>query len=288
MGDQRVKGRSAFGLINLGNRLAITGYPAKPINRLCGKSDQLARTKAPCCLCYVSGNMCQKVTPVFLVAVSQGNDSVTGMCGRFTLTTTNDELMHRFGLKLEQNLRPRYNIAPTQNSLVLRAGHQAYLPVMAHFGLSGQIAGKTLINARSETVAEKPTFADAFRQNRCLVLADGWYEWDAARTPYHIHLKDRRVMALAGLLFRRDNESHFVIVTAAAQGKMAAMHHRTPLVLPKQAWWPWLAAPASEAQQVMKPPSDAYFDWFEVGKAVGKVANDTPDLMQPADTDLFG
>lgn len=288
MRDKRVKGRPAFGLVDFGNRFSIAGYPPKPIDGLCREGDQLACTQAPRCLCYISGNMCQRVTPVFLFAVLQSNDSVTGMCGRFTLTTTNDELMHRFGLKLEQNLRPRYNIAPTQNSLVLRAGHQAYLPVMAHFGLTGQIEGKTLINARSETVAEKPTFADAFRRNRCLVLADGWYEWDAARTPYHIHLKDRRVMALAGLLFRRDNETHFVIVTAAAQGEMANMHHRTPLVLPKQAWWPWLTAPASDVVPLMQPPSDAYFDWFEVDKAVGKVANDTPDLMQPANTDLFG
>ena len=214
------------------------------------------------------------------------NASLDSMCGRFTLTTTNEELMHRFGIRLEQNLQPRYNIAPTQNTLILQPDIQksgsSYKAVMAQFGLPSSTGGKVLINARSETVSEKPTFVDAFKTSRCLVLAEGWYEWDAARTPYHIHLKDRRTMAMAGLFFKRGSTMHFTIMTGAAQGKMAEMHHRTPIVLSKGHWWRWLVAAPSEAANCLVPPSDRYFSWHEVGKAVGKVSNDTEDLMQPA------
>lgn len=207
------------------------------------------------------------------------------MCGRFTLTTTNEELMHRFGIRLEQNLQPRYNIAPTHKTLILRPNiHNqvsSYKAILAQFGLPSAAGSNMLINARSETVTEKPTFADAFKQSRCLILSDGWYEWDAKRTPYHIHLKDKRSMVMAGLLFKRGSGLHFTIMTAAAQGKMAEMHHRTPVILPKAYWWKWLVDQPSDAENYLAPPSDKFFAWHEVDKAVGKVANDGPELMAP-------
>ena len=189
--------------------------------------------------------------------------------------------MHRFGIKLEQNLQPKYNIAPTHSTLVIRPAVSAYDAMLAQFGLPAHGGGKMLINARSETVTQKPTFVDAFRNARCLVLSDGWYEWDAARTPYHIHLKDKRLMAMAGLLFKRNDGFHFTIMTGAAQGELAALHHRTPLVLRKDMWWRWLTGTQDEAMSCLTPPSDSYFGWHEVSKAVGKVSNDSADLMQP-------
>ena len=206
------------------------------------------------------------------------------MCGRFTLTTTNDELMHRFGIKLEQNLQPRYNIAPTHSTLILTPGQASYKPVLAQFGLPSSIGSKMLINARSETVMEKPTFIDAFQKSRCLVISDGWYEWNASRTPFHIHLKDRRVMAMAGLLFKRPDGFHFTVITGAAQGKLAEMHHRVPVILRKDLWWPWLVGSTEDALGSMAPPPDSYFSWHRVDKAVGKVANDSADLMRPIDS----
>ena len=210
------------------------------------------------------------------------------MCGRFTLTTTNEELMHRFGVHLEQNLRPRYNIAPTHKTLILKPesqnGVSNYKAVEAEFGLPSLAGGKMLINARSETVMEKPTFIDAFKNSRCLVLADGWYEWDAGRTPYHIYLKDKRIMAMAGIMFKRGSSLHFTIMTGAAQGKMANMHHRTPIVLRKDFWWKWLVDQPAEAQGHLMPPDDGFFAWHEVGKDVGKVANDTASLTTPVNS----
>ena len=154
------------------------------------------------------------------------------MCGRFTRTATTDELMRRFGVKNLQNLRPRWNIAPSQNSMVLVRDGLHIQAKTAAWGLSAKRSKKSfLINARMETVREKPTLRDAFSLFRCIVVANGWYEWSAPKTPWHIQLSDGGVMAMAGLLFQRGSQSRFVIMTSAADVKLAKIHHRQPLVL---------------------------------------------------------
>jgi putative SOS response-associated peptidase YedK len=215
------------------------------------------------------------------------------MCGRFTLTSTNEALMQRFGVALEAGLQPRYNIAPGQQSVILTARPQRQAS-LARFGIDGP-QGKMLINARSETIAEKPTFRGAFAARRCLVPASGWFEWQEknpqGKHPWYICLTDQRVMGLAGLLFAdQQGGDQFVIVTAAADGHLAKLHHRTPLVLPASGWSDWLSGPASAASQLLASPAARYFDAWPVSHAVGKVANDHADLIMPAkqeDTDLF-
>ena len=126
------------------------------------------------------------------------------MCGRFTSTATTDELMRRFGVTILQNLRPRWNIAPSQNSMVLVRDGLHLQAKIAAWGLPPTGPNKSfLINARMETAREKPTFRDAFLLSRCIVVASGWYEWSAPKTPWHIQLSDGGVMAMDGLLFQQ-------------------------------------------------------------------------------------
>ena len=102
--------------------------------------------------------------------------------------------------------------------------------------------GKRIINARSETIAEKTMFKEAFKYQRCLILASGWFEWDALKTPYFISLRDNRVMAFAGLRFTEGRDNSFVIVTSAAKGELVQLHHRTPLLLQRKFWPIWLGS----------------------------------------------
>ena len=134
-----------------------------------------------------------------------------------------------------------------------------------------------------ETVTEKPTFRDAFATRRCLVVASGWYEWSAPKTPWHVQLADGGVMAFGGLLLRRGGEDRFVIMTSAANGDLAAIHHRQPLVLPQDAWPGWLTGSAAQAESLCIAAPSNWFNWYRVGPAVGRVAEDHPELVTPLD-----
>lgn len=206
------------------------------------------------------------------------------MCGRFTVTATPHELLSRFGVAINSNLAPRWNVAPSQKSPIITAHKLTRDMEMAQFGLDGIIAQKTLINARSETISEKPTFRDAFHTSRCLVVASGWYEWQRKDKPYHIQLNDGRVMALAGLRFQRGKQSHFVIVTSAATGRLADIHHRVPHVLASTLWQSWLSGSVAEAQSCLEPISDTHFNAYTVSPDVGNVRHDHAGLTAPYDS----
>ena len=218
------------------------------------------------------------------------------MCGRFTVTATPNELINRFGVAISSNLQPRWNVAPSQTSPVITATNMTNELEMARFGLDGIVPNKSLINARSETITEKPTFASAFAHHRCLVVASGWYEWKAKGKPYHIQLNDGRVMAFAGLTFVKNNQLHFVIVTSAATGKLADIHHRTPLVLASRDWQTWLRGSSSEASELLCPIDERHFNLYPVSPDVGNVRHDhagltapyeAPAESLPAQSDLF-
>ena len=208
------------------------------------------------------------------------------MCGRFSLTTTNDEMRKRFGVVLTQNLRPRWNIAPTHETLILKSDGLSVLPSMASFGFVPRQHTKMIINARSETISEKPSFSSHLESRRCLVIASGWYEWTTDKKPYHVQLADGRVMAMAGLYrpAQRNQPEQFVVVTTAADGNLAEIHHRSPAVLPKTAWSGWLSAPVHEALKLLSPPPAPYFNFYPVSSAVGRVSNDYPELVAPLTT----
>ena len=207
------------------------------------------------------------------------------MCGRFTLTTTADELHKRFGVRVLQNIVPRWNIAPSQPSLVFRQSNQEVSASLAEFGLRVGQNGKRLINARAETVSEKPTFRDAFSVSRCLVPSSGWYEWAAKGRPFYVQLADARVMAFAGLYFNSGSPSQagqFVILTTAAEPELAKVHQRSPLVLPESNWQSWLCGAEVEAEACLVSPLARYFNIYPVESAVGDISQDNASLVAPS------
>lgn len=179
------------------------------------------------------------------------------MCGRFTLASPADIVAEFFGVTHPFTLEPRYNIAPTQACAVVRAtadGERDASPLVwgliPHWAKDPAIGNK-LINARGETVAEKPSFRTAFSQRRCLVVADGFYEWQPAarkgdlKTPYWIHPADGGPMAFAGLWERwQPNQDEviktFTIITTQANGFMAPIHKRMPVILAAADFDRWL------------------------------------------------
>ena len=192
--------------------------------------------------------------------------------------------MRRFGVTFLDNLQPRWNVAPSQRALVVtRTGLQPEAAMVA-WGLPPAGEGRSfLINARMETAAQKPTFRDAFASRLCLVVASGWYEWSAPKRPWHVQLADGGVMGMGGLLLRRGNEDRFVIMTSAANGELTAIHHRQPLVLPPDSWDRWLAGSQQDAAELCVAAPVASFNWYRVGPAVGRVAEDHPELVTPLD-----
>lgn len=196
--------------------------------------------------------------------------------------------MRRFGVTITQNLRPRWNVAPNQNATVIVRNGLHKEAINAAWGLSTAGGNKTmLVNARMETANKKPTFSDAFLHSRCIVAASGWYEWSAPKTPWHIQLCDAGVMAMAGLLFRRGSQSRFVIMTSAAAGKLAEIHHRQPLVLSAGDEARWLEGSVEQANALCNITADSWFNWYRVSPDVGKVEVDHPELVTPLQGDAL-
>jgi putative SOS response-associated peptidase YedK len=179
------------------------------------------------------------------------------MCGRFTLRTPTPVLIEHFALARTMPLTPRFNIAPTQHVAVVRqpAGTEQRELVMLRWGLIPSWAkdaaiGQRMINARGETVAEKPAFRRALRSQRCLVIADGFYEWQKqgrVKQPYFVHLKNNGPLAFAGLWesWQPDSHSHerletCTIITTQANELMREIHDRMPVILDPDEYSLWL------------------------------------------------
>ena len=170
------------------------------------------------------------------------------MCGRFTSTATPEELMRRFGVIITENLRPRWNVAPSQSATVIIRDGLHTAAINAKWGLRHVGGNKSmLINARMETANEKPTFSGAFLHSRCIVVASGWYEWSAPKTPWHFQLCDGGAIAFGGLLFGPPEQQRFVIMTTRAEAGFAAIHHRAPLVLAFNDFDAWVGSDVSAA-----------------------------------------
>ncbi len=234
------------------------------------------------------------------------------MCGRYSLTTPLEALRHLFDFAESPNLRPRYNIAPTQSVPVVRAGegqgqNQRSLGMM-RWGLVPSWAkdmtiASRMINARGETVAEKPAFRKAFRSRRCLVPADGYYEWqkeNGRRQPYRVTRRDGAPMAFAGLWERwkalsdsggsnpvsaGDLVETFAIVTTAASESVGTLHHRMPVVVEPDDFETWLTNSGEEIEppQDLLRPSAVSFAITRVGMHVNAVRNDDPQCIASED-----
>lgn len=219
------------------------------------------------------------------------------MCGRFTLAVPAEALASAFKLTQVPELAPRYNIAPTQQVLAIRGGETSREAVLLRWGLvpswaKDLSAGAKMINARSETAAEKPAFRSAMRQRRCLIPADGFYEWQAqpeGKQPFHIRLADRGPFALAGLWEHwkaptGDWVYTCTILTTEANELMRPLHDRMPVIIPPEHYDRWLDPQIHDAgplQSLLVPYPAELMLAAPVSKAVNRVANDGPDLIAP-------
>lgn len=221
------------------------------------------------------------------------------MCGRFTLTASGQLLMEELGLlSIPEDYRPRYNVAPGQPILAARDGDEGRKGAMLKWGLVPSWAkdpsiGNKMINARSETVAEKPSFRRAFDRRRCIIPADGFYEWrkDGKRKiPMRFRLRDGRPFAFAGLweAWRPpggEGETLFTctILTTAANELVQPVHDRMPVILTQEALDLWLdrEVPGDGVASLLRPYPAREMEAYEVSPRVNSVANDDPELIEP-------
>ena len=219
------------------------------------------------------------------------------MCGRYLLISPVEAMRRLFDVGGFLNLPPRYNIAPTQEAPVVRLerdGGRELVPL--RWGLipswvKDSSIGNRLINARDDTVAEKPAFRTAFRQRRCLVPADGFYEWQArpgGKQPYRIGLADDGLFAFAGLWEwwkSREGESleTYTIITTDANDLLRPIHGRMPVIIDEGDHARWLdpkTAPA-DAKELLKPFPSERMRAVPVSRHVNNVRNDDPDCIAP-------
>lgn len=221
------------------------------------------------------------------------------MCGRFTLLTPSKTLAEQFELPDMPALPPRYNIAPSQSVAAVRqspddGGREL---VWLRWGLVPFWAkeldiGARMINARSETVVQKPAFRAAFRQRRCLVLADGFYEWQkqaGGKQPFFIRLADGRPFAFAGLWEHWDGPEGAVesctILTTEPNDLVRPLHNRMPIILPPADYALWLDRSVQEPrllQPLLRPFSTQDMMAYPVSLWVNSPQNDGPRCIEPA------
>jgi putative SOS response-associated peptidase YedK len=219
------------------------------------------------------------------------------MCGRFAFYSPHEAVTRLFGVAAAPDVEPRYNIAPTQYVAAVRETGGPREVAMLYWGLVPSWAkekaiGARMINARAETLAEKPSFRSAFRRRRCLVLADGYYEWQRSgkvKQPYFIGFADGAPFGMAGLWERwRDPPSgeplescRLVTTTPAAAG--AHVHDRLPVVVPTEAYGEWLD-PRNEATdrlaRLLGPWARPDIAARPVSRRVNDARNQGPDLIE--------
>lgn len=219
------------------------------------------------------------------------------MCGRFVITSPPAAIRQVFGYIEQPNFPPRYNIAPTQPVPVVLLEQGARHFRLMRWGLvpawvKDPKKFTLLINARSETVQDKPAFKNAIRRRRCLVPADGYYEWHVSgdrKRPYFIYRADRKPFGLAGLAEtwvgpNGEEVDTVAIVTAAASPDLAVLHHRVPVTIAPDAFEQWLDCTSDSAEGVMAlltGPGKGEFAWHEISTRVNRVANDDAQLLLP-------
>ena len=216
------------------------------------------------------------------------------MCGRFAFYSPSEATAALFGVASSPEVPPRYNIAPTQVVAAIRNGDEGRELAMLRWGLvpfwaKDPSIGNRMINARAETVAEKPAFRAAFRHRRCVVLADGFYEWRRqgdAKTPYFISLASGEPFALAGLWENwTDKESGeslqtTTLITTEANAFMQVLHHRMPVVLEPCSADEWLDGSVEPLEQAAdRTPG---LKAWPVDRRVNNARNEGAELISAA------
>jgi putative SOS response-associated peptidase YedK len=222
------------------------------------------------------------------------------MCGRFTNRYSWRQLKELYDLTspyIESNFPPRYNIAPTQDSFVVRPKQGKRELDSMRWGLVPWFSKDTkgaarMINAQSETADVRPAFRDAWKKGRCLVVADGFYEWPEPKRPRFITLKDNAPFAFAGLwdTWGPERLKTFTILTTTPNKLMAEVHNRMPVMLAPDTWPKWLGestVTSAELKALCVPfPSTQMVSW-PVDPAVGNHKNDEPRLVDAVRQDLL-
>ena len=224
------------------------------------------------------------------------------MCGRFTLTIDGQTVRNAYNLPdAPFDYRPRYNIAPQQDILVIGKGKEGRRAGVMRWGLVPSWAetpsdGARMINARSETVDERPAYREAFEQRRCLIPADGFYEWRNAggiKIPMRITRRDEKPFAFAGLWERWQRGSQeplftCTILTTSPAASLASIHDRMPVMLRPEQYDIWLdeQTDAATLKAMLMPYDDEDLRAYPVSNLVNKVDNDGPGCVEPADAPM--
>lgn len=226
------------------------------------------------------------------------------MCGRFTLHHSSSEVAQRFGVQQQLfEFPPRYNVAPGQPiAVVTQNAHgdnvralEGYRWGLVPSWAKDDAIGSKLINARLETLSEKPSFKVALKRRRCLIPADGFYEWkqdERVKTPHHIRFRDGKLFAFAGLWEEWIGPGDAplrtcTIITGPPNELLATLHHRMAVILPRELENEWLDPRMSDEDALellqIYPPDE--LEAFRVSRKVGNVVYDEPSLIAPASPD---
>lgn len=223
------------------------------------------------------------------------------MCGRFALAASAQEVARALGVEMVEPFPPRYNIAPTQPvSMVVAGPDGKRQALLVRWGLvpawvKDPAAFSLLINARGETAATKPSFRNAMRHRRALIPATGFYEWKALpggkgrKQPYWVRPRAGGVVAFAGLMetWHGADGSEIdtgCILTTQANGEIAEIHHRMPVVIAlgdMERWLDCINFEPRDVAELLSPPDPDFFEAIPVGDKVNKVANSGPDIQEP-------
>jgi putative SOS response-associated peptidase YedK len=219
------------------------------------------------------------------------------MCGRYAITTPPEAMRRLFGYPQMPNFPPRYNVAPTQPIPIVRVVDGRREFALVRWGLlpswvKDPTTFTLLINARGETVNDKPAFRNAMKRRRCLIPADGFYEWKrdgAVKRPYLIRRKDGEPFAFAGLweTWMGPNGEELdtaAIVTSDANRLLAPIHNRMPVILSPDAWEMWLDTAnvdAKTAAALIAPAQNELLEACEIAPLVNRIANDGPEVQAP-------
>ncbi|WP_246983293.1 SOS response-associated peptidase [Halorientalis marina] len=222
------------------------------------------------------------------------------MCGRTSLFAPAPDLADRFDVAVPDTYRPRYNIAPTESVEVITGDdpdsiqrfHWGLRPSWADAGEGGHI------NARAETVAEKPAFADAWESRPCLVLSSGFYEWKdverGGKRPYRVYREGDVAFAMAGVHERWEPDDGgdpldtVTILTTEPNDLIEPLHHRMAVVLPADEEDQWLTGGPEERADLCRPYPDDDLDAYPISTAVNDPSNDSPGIIEPDETEQSG